>query len=106
MTLIEKVVYNSLLYLQATNYWRKTPVAGFSRDFVRPVKANRILLFAKYFEKMTYQAYLHLSIHEIRSDHRVGHALWSFNGSVDGHFDNNDLDATILVETRQAHTRA
>ena len=37
-------------------------------------------------------------------DHRVGRALWSFNGSVDGHFDNDNLDATILVETRQAHS--
>ena len=67
-----------------------------------PVKGgNRILLFAKYFEKTTYKAYLHLSIREIRSDNRVGRALWSFNGSVDGHFDNDNLDATILVETRR-----
>ena len=35
--------------------------------------------------------YLHLLIHEIRSDHRVGPALWSFNGGVHGHFDIDDL---------------
>ena len=40
---------------------------------------------------MTYKSYLHLSIHEIRSDHRVGPALWSFNGEVDSHFDIDDL---------------
>ena len=40
---------------------------------------------------MTYKFYLHLSIHEIRSDHRVGPALWSFNGGVHGHFDIDDL---------------
>ena len=34
---------------------------------------------------MTYESYLHLSIHEIRSDHRVGPALWSFNGGVTSH---------------------
>ena len=41
---------------------------------------------------MTHEYYLHLSIHEIRSDHRVGPALWSFNGSVDGHFNIVDLE--------------
>ena len=35
---------------------------------------------------MTYNSYLHLSIHEIRSDHRVSPALWSFNGGVASHF--------------------
>ena len=35
--------------------------------------------------------YLHLLIHEIRSDHRVGPALWSFNGGVASHFDIDDL---------------
>ena len=40
---------------------------------------------------MTYKSYLHLSIHEIRSDHRVGPALWSFNGGVASHFDIDDL---------------
>ena len=54
-----------------------------------PIKGNRILLFARYFGKRTirsYAPYLHLSIHEIRSDNCVGPALWSFDGSVDGHF--------------------
>ena len=40
------------------------------------------MLFARYLERITYESYLHLSIHEIRSDHRVGPALWSFNGGV------------------------
>ena len=40
---------------------------------------------------MTYKSCLHLSIHEIRSDHRVGPALWSFNGGVASHFDIDDL---------------
>ena len=36
---------------------------------------------------MTSKSYLHLSIHEIRSDRRVGPALWSFNGGLARHFD-------------------
>ena len=40
---------------------------------------------------MTYKSYLHLSIHKIRSDRRVGPALWSFNGGVASHFDIDDL---------------
>jgi len=36
-------------------------------------------------------SYLHLSIHEICSDNRVGPVLWSFNGSVDGHFNLSHL---------------
>jgi hypothetical protein len=39
----------------------------------------------------TLRTNLHLSIHEIRSDNRVGRALWSFNGDNDGHFDIFDL---------------
>ena len=50
-----------------------------------PIKGNRILLFTNYLEPT---GYLHLSIHEIRSDHRVGPALWSFNDRVDNHFEN------------------
>ena len=53
-----------------------------------PIKGNRILLFAKYLGN---ESYLHLSIHGIRSDNRVGPILWSFNGSVDSHFDIHDL---------------
>ena len=56
-----------------------------------PIKGNRILLFAEYFETVPYKSYLHLSIHEIRSDHRVGPALWSFNGGVASHLDIDDL---------------
>ena len=40
---------------------------------------------------MTCKFYLHLSIHEIRADHRVGPALWSFNGGVASHFYFGDL---------------
>ena len=40
---------------------------------------------------MTYKSYLHLSIHGIRSDHRVGPALWSFNGGDASHFYIDDL---------------
>jgi len=36
--------------------------------------------------------YLYLSIHEIRSDNRVGPALWCFNSDVDGHFNIHDLE--------------
>ena len=76
-----------------------------SRDLVEiffiPIKGNRILLFAKYSGKQTFKSpYLHLSIHKIRSDHRVGCALWSFNGSVDGHFDTDDLE--VIKSTKNA----
>ena len=37
------------------------------------------------------ESYLYLSIHEIRSNHRVGPALWSFNSGVARHFDIDDL---------------
>ena len=40
---------------------------------------------------MTCKFYLHLSIHEICADHRVGPALWSFNGGVASHFYFGDL---------------
>ena len=54
---------------------------------------------AKYFGKKSFRfPYLHLSIHGIRSDHRVGPALWSFNGSVDGHFDTDDLEVIKSTE--------
>jgi len=36
-------------------------------------------------------SYLHLSIHKICSNNRVGPALWCFNGSVDGHFNIGDV---------------
>ena len=66
-----------------------------------PIKGNRILLFAKYLEKTTLRSdlpYLHLSIHEICSENRVGPALWSFNGSVDGHCDIYDLELMKSTE--------
>ena len=65
-----------------------------------PIKGNRILLFAKYFDGVgtTGRSYLHLSIHEIRSDHRVGPALWSFNGSADSHFHIRHLELIKSTE--------
>ena len=65
-----------------------------------PIKGNRILLFAKYLGKTTPESYLHLSIHEIRSDHRVGPTLWSFNGSVDG--DLNIFPSELTKSTENA----
>ncbi|EDR04825.1 uncharacterized protein LACBIDRAFT_304117 [Laccaria bicolor S238N-H82] len=65
----------------------KHPSRTFTKMSFVPVKGNRILLFAKYRELRIAESCLHLSIHEIRSDHRVGPALWSFNGSVRGRFD-------------------
>ncbi|EDR00618.1 uncharacterized protein LACBIDRAFT_313079 [Laccaria bicolor S238N-H82] len=68
-----------------------------------PVKGNRILLLAKYWDWALNwdikSSYLHLSIHEIRSDLRVGpEALWSFNGSVDGRFDIRHLELIKSTE--------
>ena len=65
-----------------------------------PIKGNRILLFAKYSARdwRTHEYCLHLSIHEIRSDHRVGPALWSFNGGADGHFNIRDLELIKSTE--------
>ena len=67
-----------------------------------PIKSNQILLFAKYSAgaRSAPEYYLHLSIHEIRTDHRVGPTLWSFNGSVDGHF--NILDLELIKSTENA----
>ena len=77
----------------------KHPLRRLANISFVPIKGNRILLFAKYFEEIrSYLPYLHLSIHEIRSDHRVGPVLWSFNGSVDGHFDTNDLELIKSAE--------
>jgi hypothetical protein len=57
-----------------------------------------VLLFAEYSEKITFESYIHLSIHEIRPNNRVGPALWSFNGSVHGHFDMFDLEMIKSTE--------
>ena len=67
-----------------------------------PIKDNRILLFAKYYTRgrRAPDYYLHLSIHEIRSDHRVGPALWSFNGSIDGYL--SILDLELIKSTENA----
>ena len=66
-----------------------------------PIKGNQILLFAHYFgRKIPTRRYLHLSIHEIRTDHRVGPTLWSFKGSVDGHF--NLLDLKLIKSSENA----
>ena len=69
-----------------------------------PIKSNRILLFAKKYTAggplSSADYYLHLSIHEIRSDHRVGPALWSFNGNVDGYLNNFNLE--LIKSTKNA----
>jgi hypothetical protein len=101
MPLIEKVIYNSLC-LQATNHCPQTSVAGVRKILFIPIKGNQILLFARYikFGNTTFKPFtLHLSIHEIRSDYRVGPALWSFNGSVDGH--NFDIDDLVPIKSTE-----
>ena len=79
---------------------RKHPSRRLNNISFVPIKDNRILLFAKYSvgDWRTPEYHLHLSIHEIRSDHRVGPALWSFNGSVDGHLNNLDLEPIRSTE--------
>ena len=57
-----------------------------------PIKGNRILLFAGYLGNLD-ESYLHLSIHEIQSDNRVGPALWSFDGSVNYPYNVFDLES-------------
>ena len=77
----------------------KHPLRRLAKISFVPIKGNRILLFSKYFEEIRpYLPYLHLSIHEIHSDNRVGPVLWSFNGSVDGHFDTNVLELIKSAE--------
>ena len=55
----------------------KHPSGRYGNFSFVPIKSNRILLLAQH------ELYSHLSIHEIRSDNRVGSALWSFNNGVD-----------------------
>ena len=64
-----------------------------------PIEGNRILIFAEYikFRKTNWDEFLHLSIHEIRSDSRVGPALWSFNSSVASNF--HDFDFELIKST-------
>ena len=64
-----------------------------------PIKGNRILLFARYSTRgWGAPHYLHLSIHEICSDHRVGPAVWYFKGRGDGHFDIPGLEVMKSTE--------
>ena len=69
-----------------------------------PIKDNRILLLAKYFAEDRGRPIapghcLHLSIHEIRSDHRVGPALWSFNNvGADSRFNYRQLELIKSTE--------
>ena len=65
----------------------KHPSQDLEKILFIPIKGDQILLFAKYSEN---GSHLHLSIHEIRSDNRVGPPLWFFNKGVDGHFDIDD----------------
>ena len=69
-----------------------------------PIKGNRILLFAQYRGKTLGESYLYLSIHEIRSDHRVGPALWSFNSGAAHHFDIDDLVPISYTENAMGIT--
>jgi len=69
-----------------------------------PIKGNRILLFAKYSRKETYRyfpPYLHLSIHEICSDNRVGPVLWFFRGHG-SHGDLNSFHLKLIKSTQNA----
>ena len=76
--------------------WRE--LIGFS--FI-PIKGNHcILLFAKYWKYCRGALpdhFLHLSIHKICSDSRVGPALWSFNRYV--HCDFNTVDFELIKST-------
>ena len=76
----------------------KHPLRRLVKILFVPIKINQILLLADYFDNTPFRPYLHLSIHEIRSDNRVGSALWSFNGSVDGHFEVIDLGLIKATE--------
>ena len=58
-----------------------------------------MLLFAEYLKTMI-KTYPHLSIHEIRSDNRVGPVVWSFYGSIDGYF--NILGWELIKSTDNA----
>ena len=62
------------------------------------IKGNRILLLAKFLGKK--DTVLHLSIHEICSDHHVGHALWSSSSSFDHDLDIDDLE--LIKSTKNA----
>ena len=61
------------------------------------IKGNRILLLTEFSGNDTV---LHLSIHEIRSDHCVGPALWSSSSSIHRYFDIDDL--VLIKSTKNA----
>ena len=65
----------------------KHPSQCFRRILFIPIKGNQILLFAEYSGIFRF----YLSIHEIRSNNRVGPTLWSFSNGLDGHPDIYDL---------------
>ena len=71
-----------------------------------PIKGNQILLFAKYikYREPILNSFLHLSIHEIRSNSRVGPALWSFSSGILGDLDNFDLELIKYTENPLAIT--
>ncbi|EDR00725.1 uncharacterized protein LACBIDRAFT_313184 [Laccaria bicolor S238N-H82] len=74
---------------------------GFIRFSFVPIKGNQMLLLGKYTKfghSMKYR-FLYLSIHDIRSDNRVGPALWSFESRVDGVFNMSDLE---LIKTTKS----
>ena len=75
----------------------KNPSRIFGKFSVVPIKGNRILLLAHYREG-AYIPYLHLSIHEIRSDDRVGPALWSFKSPVRGRLNTCELELKKSTE--------
>ena len=93
MLLIEEVV-STYYAFKPRIIVPKHPSRHLAESAFIPIKGNRILLFAKYLEKTSRRSYLphlHISIHEIRVDNRVGPALWSFYGGVDGHCNIHDL---------------
>ena len=81
MPFIKKVVCN-LLSLKPRIIIPKHPSRRLVKISFVPIKGNQILLVAAY-SINSGGCYLHLSIHEIRSDTRVGPALWSFSNGVD-----------------------
>ena len=78
----------------------KHPSQRFGNFSFVPIEGNHILLRAQSGETAegSYAPYLHLSIHEIRSDNRVGPALWSFNGSVDCYLKFSKLEVKKSTE--------
>ncbi|EDR04730.1 uncharacterized protein LACBIDRAFT_330332 [Laccaria bicolor S238N-H82] len=99
MPLIEKLLDTILTYIafKPRIVVPKHPSQGLEKILFIPIKGNQILLFAKY-SKFENESHLHLSIHEIRSDNRVGLLMWVFNNSVDGHF---DIDHWVPIKSTE-----